>query len=62
MQNATGCKINVSPPAGADIDREIGLVGSRVAIENAKRAIWEKVGSVVSLPGSVSLVALTDSN
>lgn len=47
MQNATGCKINVTPASGRDIEREIGLVGSRDAIEKAKNAINEKVRTVV---------------
>ena len=47
MQNSTGCKINVSPASGRDIEREIGLVGSRHAIEQAKRAISDKVEAVV---------------
>lgn len=47
MQNATGCKINVSQPAGRDIEREIGLVGTRHAIDMAKRAIMDKVDAVV---------------
>ena len=47
MQLTTGCKINVSPAAGRDIEREIGLVGSRAATEAAKRAIMEKVHAVV---------------
>ncbi|OAL31355.1 hypothetical protein AYO20_08265 [Fonsecaea nubica] len=46
MQNQTGCKINVSPAAGRDIEREIGLIGSRHAIDAAKRAIMEKVDVV----------------
>lgn len=51
MQSTTGCKINVSQASGgADIEREIGLVGTRQAIEDAKKAIWEKVDSVVSMP------------
>lgn len=45
----TGCKINVSQASGADIEREIGLVGSRQAIEDAKRTIWDKVEQVVGL-------------
>ena len=49
MQNDTGCKINVSPASGRDIQREIGLIGSRGAIEAAKRAIMAKVDAVVSL-------------
>jgi far upstream element-binding protein len=49
MQNTTGCKINVSQASGADIEREIGLVGTRQAIEDAKKAIWDKVDSVVSI-------------
>ncbi|KAF2463471.1 uncharacterized protein BDR25DRAFT_319985 [Lindgomyces ingoldianus] len=46
MQSTTGCKINVSQASGADIEREIGLVGTRQAIEDAKKAIWDKVDSV----------------
>ena len=49
MQINTGCKINVAQPAGPDHEREIGLVGSRNAIEQAKRAIMEKVYAVVSI-------------
>ena len=49
MQTDTGCKINVAQPAGQDYEREIGLVGSRNAIELAKRAIMEKVHAVVSV-------------
>jgi far upstream element-binding protein len=48
MQSDTGCKINVSQASGADIEREIGLVGSRQAIDDAKQAIWDKVDQVVS--------------
>lgn len=48
MQNQSSCKINVSPPSGADIEREIGLIGTRQAIERAKNLIWEKVDTVVS--------------
>ena len=48
MQNTTGCKINVSQQSGpGDSDREIGLVGSREAIEAAKHAIEDKVEVVV---------------
>ncbi|RMZ88787.1 hypothetical protein DV736_g4002, partial [Chaetothyriales sp. CBS 134916] len=46
MQNHTGCKINVSPASGRDIQREIGLIGSRAAIESAKKAIMTKVDAV----------------
>ncbi|KAF2752901.1 eukaryotic type KH-domain (KH-domain type I) [Pseudovirgaria hyperparasitica] len=46
MQNTTGCKINVTQPSGADIEREIGLIGTRQAIEQAKTAIWDKVETV----------------
>lgn len=46
MQSTTGCKINVSPAAGQDFEREIGLVGSRDSIERAKNAIMEKVHAV----------------
>lgn len=48
MQSTTGCKINVSQASGADVEREIGLVGTPQAIEDAKKAIWDKVDSVVS--------------
>ncbi|KAH8677528.1 hypothetical protein BX600DRAFT_130544 [Xylariales sp. PMI_506] len=49
MQNSTGCKINVSQSSGpGETEREIGLVGSRDAIERAKRAIEDKVEAVVS--------------
>ncbi|KAL2019759.1 hypothetical protein VTK56DRAFT_9203 [Thermocarpiscus australiensis] len=44
MQNMTGCKINVSQSSGpGEVEREIGLVGSRDAIARAKRAIEDKV-------------------
>ncbi|KAK3386741.1 hypothetical protein B0H63DRAFT_140376 [Podospora didyma] len=44
MQNTTGCKINVSQSSGpGEVEREIGLVGSRDAISRAKQAIEEKV-------------------
>ncbi|KAL8645539.1 MAG: hypothetical protein Q9226_007255 [Calogaya cf. arnoldii] len=46
MQQNTGCKINVSQPNGRDVERDIGLVGSRGAIEAAKRAIMDKVHAV----------------
>lgn len=50
MQNTTGCKINVSPSSGpGEVEREIGLVGSRDAIAAAKHAIEDKVDAVVSL-------------
>ena len=65
MQNLTGCKINVSPASGRDIEREIGLVGTRQAIESAKRAIMEKVDAVVSpMPSQCceSLLTLSRSN
>ena len=48
MQSTTGCKINVASPSGQDFEREIGLVGPRGSIEQAKRAIMEKVYAVVS--------------
>jgi far upstream element-binding protein len=48
MQSTTGCKINVSPSSGpSEVEREIGLVGSRDAIIAAKRAIQDKVDAVV---------------
>lgn len=47
IQSTTGCKINVSPKSGPDeVEREIGLVGSRDAIAAAKRAIQVKVDAV----------------
>ena len=49
MQNVTSCKINVAPPSGPDINREIGLIGSHQAIEAGKRAIWDKVNAVVCM-------------
>ncbi len=49
MQAETGCKINVSPASGQDFEREIGLVGSRDAIEQGKGAIMEKVHAVVGM-------------
>lgn len=49
MQNTTGCKINVTPSSGpGEVEREIGLVGSRDSIERAKLAIEDKVEAVVS--------------
>ena len=48
MQATTGCKINVGQPEQPDVQRRIGLVGSRSAIDEAKGAIWEKVDTVVS--------------
>lgn len=50
MQNNTGCKINVSQSSGpGEVEREIGLVGSRDAINRAKLVIEEKVEAVVSV-------------
>ena len=60
MQSTTGCKINVSPPNGRDIRREIGLVGSRQAIESAKRAIDDKVRAVVRITHPSHSVYNTD--
>ena len=51
MQDHTNCKINVSQPSGRDIEREIELIGSRSAIQQARNAINEKVQAVVSLSG-----------
>ncbi|KAL9089092.1 MAG: hypothetical protein Q9165_005905 [Trypethelium subeluteriae] len=51
MQNLTACKINVSQPKPPDVEREIGLIGTRNAIESAKQAIWEKVDSVKDRSG-----------
>ncbi|OAA57964.1 PCBP-like protein [Niveomyces insectorum RCEF 264] len=47
MQSQTGCKINVSQtPAANENEREIGLIGSREAIELAKQALQDKVDTV----------------
>ncbi|KAI1099741.1 hypothetical protein F4804DRAFT_73192 [Jackrogersella minutella] len=47
MQNTTSCKINVTASSGPnEVQREIGLVGSRDAINRAKRAIEDKVEAV----------------
>ena len=67
MQNTTGCKINVSPSSGpGEVEREIGLVGSRDAIERAKQAINDKVEAVVSslihLPGAYSVLTISLAN
>ena len=49
MQNQSNCKINVSPQTNPnEIERDIGLVGTRDAIEHAKRLIDDKVDIVVS--------------
>ena len=45
MQNDSGAKINVSPPSAPDIDRHIEILGTRAAIEQAKRLIWDKVSA-----------------
>lgn len=48
IQSATTCKINVSPQSGpGEVEREIGLIGTRDSIIAAKRAIEEKVDAVV---------------
>ncbi|KAI8958418.1 eukaryotic type KH-domain (KH-domain type I) [Daldinia sp. FL1419] len=46
MQNTTGCKINVTASVPGQNEREIGLIGSRDAINRAKRAIEDKVEAV----------------
>lgn len=50
MQLVTACKINIPQWSGQgpDIERVTGLIGTRAAIEHAKRAIMEKVRAVVS--------------
>lgn len=56
IQATTGCKVNVSPSSGpGETEREIGLVGSREAIDRAKRAIEEKVEAVVCLTNPVNM-------
>jgi far upstream element-binding protein len=48
MQSTTSCKINVSQSSGpGEVEREIGLIGTREAIAAAKRAIEDKVDAVV---------------
>ena len=48
MQSNTGCKINVAQSSGpGEVQREIALIGTREAIEQAKLAIDEKVDAVV---------------
>ena len=59
MQSTTGCKINVAPASGQDIEREIGLVGTRSAIDQAKRAIRDKVHAVVSQATNMIRIILT---
>ncbi|OJD27219.1 hypothetical protein ACJ73_01384 [Blastomyces percursus] len=45
MQAISGCRINIQSPVGRDADREVTFVGSRGAIEEAKRMITEKIDS-----------------
>ncbi|PGH07377.1 hypothetical protein AJ79_06279 [Helicocarpus griseus UAMH5409] len=45
MQAITGCRINIQSSTGRDAEREVTLVGSRGAIEEAKRMITEKIDS-----------------
>ncbi|EPQ65280.1 Bgt-79 [Blumeria graminis f. sp. tritici] len=52
IQTSTACKINVSPQSGpGEVEREIGLVGTRDSINAAKRAIEEKVEAVAMKNG-----------
>ncbi|KAL3421868.1 KH domain-containing protein [Phlyctema vagabunda] len=52
MQSTTNCKINVSPSSGpGEVEREIGLVGTRDSITAAKRAIEDKVEAVQAKNG-----------
>lgn len=53
MQNTSSCKINVHQPSGADIERSIELIGTPAAVEHAKRLIWDKVQTVVSISCAV---------
>jgi far upstream element-binding protein len=63
MQNMTGCKINVSQSSGpGEVEREIGLVGSRDAIAQAKRAIEDKVDAAVCLLGLQAILMDTHAN
>ncbi|ETN37800.1 uncharacterized protein HMPREF1541_07423 [Cyphellophora europaea CBS 101466] len=61
MQNSSGCKINVSPATGRDVQREIGLIGTRHAIEAAKSAIMAKVDAVVSAHDMYPIMTKTNS-
>ena len=57
----SGCKINVSPSSGPlEVEREVGLIGTRESIENAKRTIEEKVDAVVRLRPSCILSTTTE--
>ena len=48
MQSVTRCKINVHQPTGGrDSEREVGLFGTRDSVEQAKKAILEKIENVV---------------
>jgi far upstream element-binding protein len=48
IQATSGCKVNVSPSSGpGEVERQIGLIGTRDAIERAKQAIMDKVEAVV---------------
>ena len=64
MQIVTGCKINIPQwsGSGADVERVTGLIGTRSAIEHAKRAIMEKVRAVVciSKPSRYALILTLD--
>ena len=51
LQRSSGCKINVHQPSGQDINRDIDLEGSPRQMEDAERAIWEKVETVQERDG-----------
>jgi far upstream element-binding protein len=51
LQRTSGCKINVHQPSGQDINRDIDLEGSPRQMEDAERAIWEKVETVQERDG-----------
>jgi far upstream element-binding protein len=60
IQDMTGCKINVTQSSGpGEVEREIGLVGTREAIAQAKRAIEDKVDAAV---GSQARVVESSAN
>ncbi|WEW60809.1 hypothetical protein PRK78_006297 [Emydomyces testavorans] len=48
MQNATGCKVNILPAVGREIEREVVMIGSRQSIEQMKKSIVEKIDAFKS--------------
>ncbi|KMU77268.1 far upstream element-binding protein 2 [Coccidioides immitis RMSCC 3703] len=48
LQNITGCKVNILPAVGREVDREVVMIGSKQAIEQMKKSILEKVDTFKS--------------